>query len=79
MTNQLSSHNTDEVGVQVIDHELKLYTTRKAIRRHVATPEHLSVLLTTSASGAVLPPFFIYAGLSQDVVPAEALSEDQQL
>ena len=65
--------------MQVLDRVLKLYTTRKAIRKNFGTTPHLTVLLTTTASGKVLPPLFIYAGDSEDAVPEPALSEDQKL
>ena len=45
----------------------------------MTTPPHLTALLTTSASGAVLPPLFIFSGTCPDCIPASAFHDDEQV
>ncbi len=53
--------NCDEVGVQLSDMSLHVYSTKKTVRRNLCN-EHLTAHLTVSATGDVLPLYLIFPG-----------------
>jgi len=55
----LISYNADEVGVSVIGRKLRLATTVKNPRRDKSCLGHLTLELTTSATGEIAPVLFI--------------------
>ena len=60
--------NADEVGVQLSDLGLKFISTRNCICRNL-TNDHVTVMITSSAVGSLLPPYLLFPGKDQSVVP----------
>lgn len=60
--------NCDEVGIQLSDMKLHVYSTKKTVRRNLCT-DHLTAHLTVSAEGKVLPLFLIFPGECNADIP----------
>jgi len=60
--------NADEVGVQLSDMNLKFITTWNCVRGNMSN-EHVTVMITTSAVGSLLPPYLLFPGNDSSAVP----------
>ena len=74
----MSRFNTDEVGVSPSDREVHVYSSKKNVARDCHAPGHLTLLLTTSADGNILPVLYLYPGEPSEIanVPTEAFDGD---
>ena len=52
--------NADEVGINFIDGQIKIATSRQNIHVELGDVGHLTLMLTTSASGTTGPPYFLF-------------------
>ena len=62
--------NCDEVGVQLSDMRVHVYSTKKTIRRDLSN-DHLTAHLTVSATGEVMPLYLIFPGENDGAIPEE--------
>ena len=68
--------NCDEVGVQLSDMDLHMYSTKKTVRRNLCT-DHLTAHLTISAAGDVMPLYLIFPGEGIADIPESASSSSE--
>jgi hypothetical protein len=72
----LNSWNSDEVGVQLSEMKIRFLTTRATIRANLSN-DHLTVLITTNATGTQAPPYLLFPGTNLATIPNTVLdSED---
>lgn len=60
--------NTDEVGVQMTNFNLQFLTTRPNLRGNLSH-EHVTVLITTGATGQLLPSYLLFPGKDTSAIP----------
>jgi hypothetical protein len=66
------------VGIQIASRKVELFSTRDSVRRNTVGPGHLSLMLTTSATGDLLSTTFVYPGNRDDIskIPTESFPPD---
>ena len=69
-------YNADEVGIQIADWKVGLFSSRASVRRNLVGDGHLTALLTSNAAGDVWPPFFIFPGSELSCVPGGSLENN---
>ena len=68
--------NCDEVGVQLSDMNLHMYSTKKTVRRNLCT-DHLTAHLTVSALGNIMPLYLIFPGEGIADIPESVSSSSE--
>ena len=70
--------NADEVGIQLADHEVRLFTGKQYLNKVVAsTSLHCTLTLCTSASGEVMTPHFLFPDKSEKNKEGEENGEEK--
>ena len=60
--------NCDEVGIQMSDLGFKFLTSRETVRGNL-TNDHVTIMITTCATGSLLPPYLLFPGKDSSAVP----------
>ena len=68
--------NCDEVGIQLSDMDLHVYSTKKTVRRNLCN-DHLTAHLTVSAAGDIMPLYLIFPGEGIADIPESVSSSSE--
>ena len=68
--------NADEVGVQFSDLNVKFWSNRACIRANMAN-QHVTVLITSNATGFLCQPYLIFPGENSSVIPSAVLENEE--
>ena len=68
--------NADEVGIQFSDFALQFWSTRACVRANMVN-EHLTVMLTSNATGILCQPYLIFSGENSLVIPSVMLENEE--
>lgn len=66
--------NADEIGVDPAGAVVHMLSTNSNLRFQASSSGHVTVMLTTNASGEIAPAFFLFKAISDHAIPSEAVA-----